>query len=53
MWMGGPVHIMSVFVSFVFLSDSMSTNFRPPVVPGHERGAGERDPDVPLAVHGV
>lgn len=28
-------------------------NLRPPVLPGHEPGAGERDPDVPLAVHGV
>lgn len=31
----------------------MSVNFRAPVLLGHERGAGEHDPDVPLAVHGV
>ena len=32
---------------------SVSINFRPPVLPGHEHGAGECDPDVPLAVYGV
>lgn len=31
----------------------LSVNFRPPILPGHERGAGVCDPDIPLAVYGV